>query len=167
MCDDVIQLIDHGDQNLRSIADLRGLRFPDMHVVRMLFKEGLHRKSGCVLELGCGSANNLLPFAEFGWKVTGLDISRVALADARHDLEGAGTFIECDLATDFPLPAEQMFDAILMPNIIYYLPRRSFTSVLVECRKRLRPDGVLFLIARTREDWRYGRGVNKSQRDMS
>jgi SAM-dependent methyltransferase len=159
--DAVIQLVHHGERNLRSIADLRGLRFPDMYVVRMLFKEGLQRRQGSVLELGCGSGNNLLPFADFGWDVTGLDISRDALSDARHNLDGVGTFIECDLATDFPLPEDKMFDAILLPNIIYYLPRRSFTRVLQECRRRIRPEGVLLLIARTREDWRYGRGLEQ------
>jgi SAM-dependent methyltransferase len=154
----VIQLINDGDQNLRSIAELRGLRFPDMYVVRMLFKEGLHLKQGSVLELGCGSGNNLLPFADFGWDVTGLDISPEALSDARHNLNGCATLIECDLAADLPLPDGQKFDAILLPNIIYYLPRRAFTRLLRDCRRHLHPGGVLFLIARTREDWRYGRG---------
>ena len=146
---------------MRSIAELRGLRFPDMYVIRMLFKEGLQRTQGSVLELGCGSGNNLLPFADFGWEVTGLDISAETLADARHNLTGAGRLIVCDLATDFPLPEDERFDAILLPNIIYYLPRRSLIRVLQECGRRIRPNGVLFLSARTREDWRCGRGVEE------
>jgi SAM-dependent methyltransferase len=143
---------------MKSIAELRGLRFPDIFVVRMLFKEGLHRKPGRVLELGCGNGNNLLPFAEFGWDVTGLDISGEALADARHNFDGIGSFIECDLAADFPVPQDEAFDAIILPNIIYYLPRQSFLRVLRECRRRMRPDGVFFLSARLPEDWRCGRG---------
>jgi SAM-dependent methyltransferase len=118
---------------MRSIAELRGMRFPDIYVVRMLFKEGLQRKQGRVLELGCGNGNNLLPFADFGWDVTGLDNSVEALADARYNFEGAGTFIECDLAAEFPLSEDEMFDAILMPNFIYYIPRQSFGRVLREC----------------------------------
>ena len=143
---------------MRSIAELRGLRFPDMYVVRMMFKEGLQRKRGRILELGCGNGNNLLPFAEFGWEVTGLDISGEAIADARYNFGGVGTFVECDLTTDFPVPAGEIFDTILLPNIIYYLPRRAFAQVLRECRRRIRDDGVMFLSARLPEDWRWGRG---------
>lgn len=143
---------------MRSTADLRGLRFPDIYVVRMLFKEGLQRVQGRVLELGCGNGNNLLPFADFGWDVTGLDISGEALADARHNFAGRGIFVECDLATDFPLSESEIFDAILLPNIIYYLPRHSFIRILQECRRRIRPAGIFFLSARLPEDWRRGRG---------
>jgi SAM-dependent methyltransferase len=143
---------------MRSIADMRGLCFPDMYVVRMLFKEGLQRNPGRVLELGCGNGNNLLPFLDFGWDVTGLDISSKAIADARHNFSGAGRFIECDLTEDFSVSADEMFDVILLPNIIYYLPRRSFKQVLQECRRRIRTNGLIFLSARLPEDWRWGRG---------
>lgn len=143
---------------MTSIAELRGLRYPDTYVVKMLFKEGLHRQHGRVLELGCGSGNNLMPFVDFGWDVTGLDISSSALEDARHNLGAAGTLIECDLAKEFPPLEEYAFDAILLPNIVYYLPRRSFTRVLQECRRRMRAEGILFVSARLQEDWRWGRG---------
>jgi len=146
---------------MRSAAELRGLRYPDVYVVRMLFKEGLHRKPGRVLELGCGSGNNLMPFADFGWDVTGVDVSAKALADARHNLAGVGIFIECDLAGHFAVPKDATFDLVLLPNIIYYLPRPSFIRVLQECRRRLLPGGMLFLSARVREDWRYGRGTQE------
>jgi SAM-dependent methyltransferase len=143
---------------MRSAAKLRGLRYPDIYVVRMLFKERLHREPGRVLELGCGSGNNLMPFADFGWEVTGLDLSAGALSDARHNLAGVGTFIECDLASDFALPEDSAFEVVLLPNIIYYLPRLSLIRLLQECRQRLVSGGILFLSTRVREDWRFGRG---------
>lgn len=143
---------------MRSIAELRGLRFPDVYVVRMFFKEGLHHERGRVLELGCGSGNNLMLFADYGWDVTGLDISAASLADARHNLAGNGAFIECDLTSDFPLAEGAMFDAIVLPNIVYYLPRRAFVRLLTACRRHLRQGGLLFLSTRLPEDWRWGRG---------
>jgi SAM-dependent methyltransferase len=133
---------------MRSIAELRGLRYPDVYVVRMLFKEGLHRERGKILELGCGSGNNLMPFADFGWDVTGVDLSGDALAAARHNLAGVGSLIECDLTINFPRFKEAAFAAILLPNIIYYLPRRSFAQVLRECRRLMRPTGMLCSLAR-------------------
>ena len=143
---------------MRSAAELRGLRYPDVYIVRMLFKEGLHLKPGRVLELGCGSGNNLIPFADFGWEVTGVDVSAEALADARHNLAGVGTFIECDLATQFAVPEDAAFEVVLLPQIIYYLPRQSCIRLLQECRRRLVPGGVLFVSSRVPEDWRFGRG---------
>ena len=146
---------------MRSITELHGLRFTDIYVVRMFFKEGLQRVHGRVLELGCGNGNNLMPFAEFGWDVTGLDISAEGLADARYNFEGVGTFIECDLATEFRLSEDELFDVILMPNVIYYIPRQSFMRVLQECRRRIRREGLLFVSARVPEDWRWGRGTEE------
>jgi SAM-dependent methyltransferase len=146
------------EKNVRSITELRGLRFPDIYVVRMFFKEGLQGEHGRVLELGCGNGNNLMPFAQFGWDVTGLDISVEALEDARYNFAGVGTFIECDLAKDFHLSEDELFDVILMPNVIYYIPRQSFMRVLQECRRRIRKEGLLFVSARIPDDWRWGRG---------
>jgi SAM-dependent methyltransferase len=145
---------------MKTIAEMRGLRFPDVYVTRIFFKEGLQRQAGRVLELGCGSGNNLSLFSAFGWDVTGMDISGAALADARHNLEG-GTFIECDLSSQFPLPEPARFDAVLLPNVIYYLPRSGFVRVLRECRRRAVPGGLFLLIARLPQDWRWGRGAQE------
>ena len=87
---------------MRTIAELRGLRFPDEYVVKMFFKEGLHKAPGIVLEMGCGNGNNLLLFAAFGWSVTGVDYDAAALEDAKFNLEGQGDWIECDLSKSLP-----------------------------------------------------------------
>ena len=143
---------------MKRLSELRGLRFPDIFVIRMFFKEGLQREPGRVLEFGCGNGNNLALFSEFGWDITGVDYNRNSLADARHNLEGIGHFIECDLSLEFPTLDTPQFDAVLLPNLVYYLPRRRFELLLRECRRRVRSDGILFLSARLPEDWRWGRG---------
>ena len=141
-----------------KLTELRGLRFPDDYVIKMFFKEGLHRACGRVLELGCGSGNNLMLFSAFGWDVTGVDVSRSALADARHNLEGAGTLIECNLETDFPALEAAVFDAILLPSVNYYVPRDAFVRLLEECRRLIRPGGMFYIRSRLPQDWRWGRG---------
>jgi SAM-dependent methyltransferase len=143
---------------MRSLSDLRGLRFPDEFVVKMFFKDQLQRMPGRVLEYGCGCGNNLLLFAAFGWDVTGVDLSDSAVADARHNLEGAGTIIQCDLSVDSPVLAHRIFDAVLMPSVNYYLPRASFIRVLEQCRRHIRPGGMFFIRSRLPDDWRWGRG---------
>lgn len=143
-----------------DLAALRGLRFPDAAVMRMFFKAGLHRAPGRVLELGCGSGNNLLLFRAFGWEVAGIDIDAALLADARHNL--GDTFpapdLRCaDLVQTLP-DFVAGFDALLLPNLINYLPRAACEERLCECALLLRPGGMFFLSARTPQDWRYGRG---------
>jgi SAM-dependent methyltransferase len=134
------------------------MRYPDDYVVRMFFKEGLHRRPGRVLELGCGSGNNLLLFQGFGWSVTGVDISAHSLEDARHNLGSDGVeLIEADLSELLP-PLAGQFDCIILPSVNYYIPRQSFTSLLPGLWQKLRPAGVFYLRSRLPDDWRFGRG---------
>ena len=144
----------------RAIRDLRGMRYPDEYVIRMFFKEGLLGAPGRVLELGCGSGNNLLLFHAFDWHVVGVDISTASLADAAHNLSDGSptvTLVQADLAQEMP-ELKGPFDAIILPSFNYYIPRRSFVRVLSDCNRLLAPGGLFYLRCRTREDWRYGRG---------
>ncbi len=141
-----------------KITELRGLRFPDEYVVKMFFKEGLHHRTGSALELGCGNGNNLMLFAAYGWDVTGIDISEEALADARHNLEGVGRLLSCDLEQEFPALPVASFDAILLPSVNYYVSRPAFLRILQQCRRIARPGAMFYLRARLPQDWRWGRG---------
>jgi SAM-dependent methyltransferase len=139
---------------------LRGMRYPDEYIVRMFFKEGLQHSPGRVLELGCGSGNNLMLFHEFGWQVVGVDISTDALSDAAHNLAGGPDtviMLHADLAQGMPALIGE-FDAIILPSINYYVPRASFRKLLTDCSRLLKQGGLFFLRSRTCEDWRYGRG---------
>ncbi|NTV11158.1 MAG: class I SAM-dependent methyltransferase [Zoogloea sp.] len=145
---------------MKALNKLRGMRFPDEYIIRMFFKERLQERPGRVLELGCGSGNNLLLFQEFGWEVVGIDISADSLADACGNLDGAAdktTLLQADLAQGMPALAGR-FDAIILPSFNYYVPRTSFRGLLAECSRLLAPGGLFFVRSRTCDDWRYGRG---------
>jgi SAM-dependent methyltransferase len=136
------------------------MRFPDDYVIRMFFKEGLQGAPGRVLELGCGSGNNLLLFQEFDWQVVGVDISAELLARAAHNLSNGphvATLLQADLAYGMPEVSGE-FDAVILPSFNYYVPRASFLNLLSECNRLLVPGGMFFIRSRTRQDWRYGRG---------
>jgi SAM-dependent methyltransferase len=147
---------------MRSLKDLRGLRYPDEYVIKMFFKEGLHKTAGRVLELGCGSGNNLMLFAGFGWDLVGLDYDAGAIADAHHNLEGAGELTQCDLTGDFAAFGGP-FDAVLLPSVNYYIPREAFVRVLQACRRSIRAGGLFYIRSRLPEDWRWGRGAQEGQ----
>ena len=143
---------------MRTLAEVRGIRYPDDMLFRMFFKEQLQRTPGKVLEFGCASGNNLMLFAAFGWDVTGIDVRSGAVEDARYNLEGAANIIQRDLAEEVPSLGEQVYDVVLMPSMNYYLPRSAFIRLLTECRRLLKAGGLFYIRSRLPEDWRWGRG---------
>jgi 2-polyprenyl-3-methyl-5-hydroxy-6-metoxy-1,4-benzoquinol methylase len=107
-----------------------------------------------LLEIGCGNGLMLEKMRSRGWDVTGIefDPACVAQAEARgltcygHDLR------------ELALPSES-FDAIYMGHVIEHLydPR----SLLVECRRVLKPGGELVIITPNAQGW----GHRHYQRD--
>ncbi len=147
-----------------NIKDLRGLKYPDDYLIRFFFKEGLHQKSGRVLELGCGNGNNLALFYQYGWDVAGIDFNSQSIADANHNfalLEGAGSrseFFLHDLNLGLPDGLRGPFDCLSLANVIYYLERDSYYRLLKQLRPLLASKAHVFLRARTPRDYRYARG---------
>ena len=147
---------------MKKLADLRGLRFPDAYVVRMFFKEKLDKTPGRVLELGCGSGNNLLLFDGFGWDVTGVDIDEASLLQAAHNLdigeeEASGKLLQHDLSSGLPM-LQGPFDVLLAPSSLYYIPRAAARVCLSGARGLLRSGAMVFLRMRLPDDHRAGRG---------
>lgn len=97
-----------------------------------------------VLEVGCGEGGNLLPFAEAGCKVVGVDIADSRIRQAQtffSDNKQDGTFIASDI---FCLKSlDKTFSLILIHDVIEHIQdKRHFLSGLKEY---LSPDGVVFI----------------------
>lgn len=142
---------------MRELRDIRGLKFPDEFVVRHFFKRGLAGRRGRVLELGCGTGNNLALYAAFGWTVTGVDYDSGALDDARWNLGEDASLIQADLATSLP-KLEGGLDALIIPNLLCYLTRTRAAAVLSGLKPLLAPACEVFVRTRLVDDYRYGRG---------
>jgi len=150
---------------MMKLPELRGLIYPDEFVIKFFFKNRLHTRTGRVLELGCGNGNNLLLFHEYGWSVIGLDINKESLADAQHNFElptlgsQRHQFIEHDLARGLCDTISANVDVILLPSILYYIPRHAAVTVLRDLRSYCIDGALVFLRNRTLRDYRYRRGV--------
>jgi SAM-dependent methyltransferase len=97
-----------------------------------------HLRGGAALDLACGIGQNALWLAGQGCRVTGVDISPVALARARAEAQARGLvveFVEADLDT-YPLP-EEAFDVVA---VFRFLERKLFPAI----EAALRPGGWLF-----------------------
>lgn len=97
-----------------------------------------------ILEIGCGDGGNLLPFAELGCQVTGVDMAETRIKQAcsffaEHGKEA--TLIASDI---FKLKdLEQQFDLILVHDVIEHISdKRKFIS---DTKRYLKPDGIIFM----------------------
>lgn len=97
-----------------------------------------------VLEVGCGEGGNLLPFAEAGCRVMGVDIDAMRIEQARTfftQRHQQGQFIATDIfqledkATNFPL--------ILLHDVIEHI--RDKERFLSGLQKHLSADGAIFV----------------------
>lgn len=103
---------------------------------------------GPVLDLGCGTGRVLLPLAEKGIEVVGLDNSPEMLQLCRRKLETAGLQANLVLGDlrEFDLQGKE-FGTILVPGFSVQLLRedRELDAFLACCRRHLREDGQLVL----------------------
>jgi len=142
---------------MRTITEIRGLKFPDEFVVRHFFKRGLASRTGRVLELGSGTGNNLALYGQYGWDLTGIDYARPELDDARWNLGDGPVLIQADLSQGLP-ELEGRFDALIIPNLLCYLTLAQAKAVLTSLKPHLTAGCEVFVRTRLIDDYRYGRG---------
>jgi hypothetical protein len=137
------------------------LLWPDSTIVRFFYQNKLelrNPKDLKVIEFGCGSAANLLPFIQAGWQAFGVDKnSKAAFLDSGDQSQ---VFISHDL--NMPLPQEicnTNFDVILFPQILYYLTDIARRNLLIWTESHLNKNGLWFLTERATNDYR---AVNSS-----
>ena len=146
-----------------NIKSLRGMRYPEEYLIKMFYKEGLNNVGGRVLELGCGSANNLMHFAAYGWDVTGVDYDSECVAAGQHNLRTlnfSGSLFQFDLNNGLPY-LQGPFQVFLAPSVLYYLNRKSVEVLMMKIAGLLAPGGLFYLRMRLPDDHRYGRGELK------
>lgn len=108
-----------------------------------------NEQGGAVVELGCGTGRVLLPLAQMGARVTGIDLSPALLAVARRKLTAAGaasaTLIEGDLRQSL-LPAGSANFAICTSNTLMHITSpEEQQQVLDEAYRILAPGGLLLI----------------------
>ena len=96
-----------------------------------------------VLEVGCGTGNNLRFFAEEGHDVHGLDISPSAIGLARQYLESLGLETQLAVSDLASLPYDDAtFDLTLDRGCLSYIAWASLPQTIGELHRVLKPGGV-------------------------
>src|SRR5579863_3459343 len=112
-------------------------------------------RGNTVLDLGCGSGENLVALVERGARVTGLDISPELIAIARQRLDKAGfeAILRVGSAYETGLPDESV-DVIFSINLIHHL---DIPTVLAEMLRILKKSGRVVIHEPIRFSATYGR----------
>ncbi|WP_319435456.1 class I SAM-dependent methyltransferase [Mycobacterium sp. RTGN5] len=131
---------------LAAIAQLFGLQTPPLVRAR-------------VLEIGCGAAGNLIPFAATHpeAQVVGIDLSEVAIDQGRRLVHAVGIqnveLVEADIAT-VDVAALGQFDYIVAHGVYSWVPENVQDAMLSLTSRSLAPNGVAYISYNVYPGWK-------------
>ncbi len=134
----------HPDR-LATLAALFGMKPPPL--------------AGCrVLEIGCASGGNLIPFAEQipGVECVGVDLSARQIAEGQRIVDSLGyqgIRLVAGSVEDIDASFGQ-FDYILCHGVYSWVPGSVQEAILHVCRERLQPEGIAYISYNTLPGWR-------------
>jgi SAM-dependent methyltransferase len=133
-----------------TIADLYDLEHEDFDDDIALMRNIVSIVGDPIVEFGCGSGRILLPIAEDGFDVTGVDTSAEMLRrldERSRQIEGGSvTAVEADMGAELPLPNATFGVGIFSLNGLMHLetPERQLAA-LREAARILDPRGQLVI----------------------
>lgn len=101
-----------------------------------------------ILEIGCGEGGNLLPFAELGCYVEGLDLAEGKIRNAKSYFEkrnAKGVFYCKNFLDATPPEDNELFDIILLHDVIEHIEPEYKNTFISGIRKYLKKDGIAFI----------------------
>lgn len=132
-------------------AELYDIVYADYLDDIAFYAEEAQRAGGPCLELGCGSGRVLIPVAEAGATVTGLDLAKPMLTRARRkvaalpeDVRSRITLGEGDMRT-FKLDTQFALIYIPFRAFLHVMNANDQIAALTNIRRHLRPGGRLAL----------------------
>lgn len=115
----------------------------------LLYRGFAQRTGGPLLELACGTGRLLVPLAQAGYEITGVDISPALLAVARRKIEAAGlqqrvTLVKADMR-DVRLDRRFRLALVAVNSFMHLLTTEDQLRALRCWREYLTPEGLLIL----------------------
>jgi SAM-dependent methyltransferase len=107
-----------------------------------------------LLDLGCGTGYDSLELARRGMRVTGIDYSEVAVAQARAMALAEQLpvkFREVDIARPLPFPPNR-FDAVISNLVLHSFSKDVTRRIIAEVKRSLKPGGLFLFHANSTED---------------
>lgn len=152
------------------IKKIRGLKYPDVEIVRWFFKSKIYESpKRKVLELGSSNGNNLSLFAEYGFKCLGVELDENNVKNAEYNFNKVmkykkARFFAKDMCDFVKNNKNIKAGVFLIPNVINFISKQDFENLLINARANklytYEKDqfSYFFLRARSVRDYRYGKG---------
>jgi SAM-dependent methyltransferase len=125
---------------------------PPMPELVDLIEGGNALPPGRAIDLGCGAGTKSVYLAQYGWKVTGVDIAPEALKLARQKAEDNDVdveFVECDLLDMPPGAVRGPFDFLLDFGCAHNLRNKAKPHYAKAIAELAGPGATLYLFAFT------------------
>ena len=123
-----------------------------------MYQNFAESSGGTILELACGSGRVLLPLAQAGYDVVGVDTSTLMLALAQQRIEETGSSIRCELLQQdmvtMQLGRKFRMAFVALGSFAHIVGRKEQQQALANIRTHLSTGG-LFLLDISNADARY------------
>ncbi|MAG78596.1 hypothetical protein CL616_04500 [archaeon] len=100
------------------------------------------KKSGKVLELGCGEAGTSLALAEKGFDVTCIDISETAIKNIKKEAKKKGIKINAFVEDLETFEIKEKYDIIIGTGIFHFLPKELTFRLLEDVKEHTVKKGL-------------------------
>ncbi|TAL66183.1 MAG: class I SAM-dependent methyltransferase, partial [Legionella sp.] len=148
-----MQTVEWNQEFLRELATGNYPKYPNEVMLKLVFGSYLEKPLSIqpnwrVLDVGCAFGSNLIPFADFGCEVHGVDIHSEIAANAGK-IMGARGYKEAIFSEgtnqSIPYP-DNHFDLLLSINTLHYEgSERDLLNALSEFRRVLKPGGACYV----------------------
>jgi len=135
--------------------------YPNDHVVRFMMANRALAARSCprFLDIGTGAGRHTKLAADLGFLPYGVDISFVGLQHAHQRLQEAGARHWLAQASMVGIPfCDNSFVVVLSYGVFNYGTAAEMKQAIREIHRVLAPDGKTFVMLRTVDDYRFGRG---------
>ena len=104
-----------------------------------------------VLDLGVGKGYNSVLLSNFGFNVTGVDISNESLKYIEENFDCSNlTLINKDVR-EFEIEKNK-YDLILSSNVLHFIPKEDFLKIIKKIKENLKDDGLIYISVFSKED---------------
>lgn len=120
--------------------ELFGAPFPEL---MEFFRE--YEPKGNILDLGCGQGRNAIPLARLGYKVTGIDRSKVGIDQMMSTAKSKGLSVTGLVGDLYKFQDYEDFDTVLLDSMLHFQKRDKQKEIeLIESIiNRVHKDGIL------------------------
>ena len=104
-----------------------------------------------VLDLGVGKGYNSVLLSNFGFNVTGVDISNESLKYIEENFDCSNlTLINKDVR-EFEIEKNK-YDLILSSNVLHFISKEDFLKIIKKIKENLKEDGLIYISVFSKED---------------